>query len=487
VLEPGKLFDRYTIETFLGQGGMGEVYRAHDAKLDRRVALKIVQVDQRASESEQRLRLIREARAAAKLDHPNAVIIYDVGEHEGTPFIAMEMVDGKTLRALLQTRQAPVEQRVRWLIETARALAHAHDRGIVHRDVKPENVMVRPDGHLKVLDFGIARRLAAPVDPTGPTESPALTTLTTQGTLIGTTHYMSPEQIRGAPLDGRSDQFSWAVTGYELCAGKIPWKGEDALAIAASVLTDPIPALTDHGVPAHVERVLRRALSKAPEDRFTSMHEVATVLENAAAPDFRSFSTQQVSQILRRAVDLGERRRPGLSRDDLAQVAREVGVPDTAVDAALAELARPKAIAERRPRRRWSKLSPAARRRRQILRFKRHAAVYGVFCLFFIALDVFSGPGVWAMWPILGWGIGVALHAVSVWLRDDEPQTEEHEDADEITHGAELLLEATARRRVRVEAISSEPLPAADDELQKNEYEDEEEERPEKRRRRARS
>jgi eukaryotic-like serine/threonine-protein kinase len=479
VLEPGQTFDRYTIEAFLGRGGMGEVYRAYDAKLDRRVALKIVQVEARAAESDQHLRLIREARAAAKLDHPNAVTIHDVGELDGTPYIVMELVEGKTLRELLPAHQVPLEQKLRWLIEAARALAHAHDRGIVHRDVKPENVMVRPDQHVKVLDFGIARRLAAPVDPMGPTESLQLPTLTTAGTLIGTAAYMSPEQIRSAPLDGRSDQFSWAVTAYELLGGELPWKGEGTLSLAASVLTDPVPTLEDRGVPAHIERVIRQALAKDPADRYASMHDLAAALDNAPSPDLRSFSTEQVSRILRRAVDLGAQRRPGLSRDDLAQVAREVGVPAAAVDAAVAELARPARASSRRRR---NKLSPAARRRRATLRFKRHLAVYGVFCLFFIALDFLTGPGRWAYWPILGWGIAVALHAVRMWLPDEETHRELDEQAAEveraITHSAELLLDATARRRVRVEQVASEALPAPDAEPESEE--------PEKRRARAR-
>src|SRR6185295_3056594 len=206
MLRPGETFDRYTVDAVIGQGGMGSVYRAHDARLDRRVALKVIA--DAAGGTDARARFLREARAAAALDHPNVVSIFDVGELDGAPYIVMELVSGRTLRETVGDASVPVATRAGWLADVARALSAAHRRGLVHRDVKPENVMVRADGVVKVLDFGIARRAGGRVDPHGTTkapssESPALPTLTVEGVRMGTPLYMSPEQIRGEDLDGR--------------------------------------------------------------------------------------------------------------------------------------------------------------------------------------------------------------------------------------------------------------------------------------------
>jgi serine/threonine protein kinase len=157
MLKPGDTFERYTIDAAIGQGGMGCVYRAHDSRLDRRVALKVIS-EGAAARGDADARLLREARAAAALDHPNAVSIFDVGELDGSPYIVMELVSGRTLREAVGDASTPVATRAAWLGDVARALAAAHRRGLVHRDVKPENVMVRDDGVVKVLDFGIARR-----------------------------------------------------------------------------------------------------------------------------------------------------------------------------------------------------------------------------------------------------------------------------------------------------------------------------------------
>ncbi len=238
MLNPGDTFERYTIEALIGQGGMGCVYRAHDPRLGRRVALKVI--SEGFTSSDASARLVREARAAAALDHPNAVAIFDVGELAGAPYIVMELVEGRTLRRAVGDATAPIPTRVAQLADVARALAGAHKRGLIHRDIKPENVMVRDDGMVKVLDFGIARRAGGSVDPEGSTQAPALTTLTAEGLKLGTPVYMAPEQIRGDALDGRADQFAWGVLAYELLAGRLPWRGAgDALAVMASVLTDP--------------------------------------------------------------------------------------------------------------------------------------------------------------------------------------------------------------------------------------------------------
>ncbi len=287
MLAPGDSFDRYSIEELLGEGGMGKVYRAYDPRLHRRVALKVLtrredgstRSAQPPNSSDGAARMLREARAAAALDHPNAVSIFDVGEVDGTPFIAMELIEGRNLRSVIGA-PVPWDRRLRWLVDVARALGAAHKRGLVHRDIKPENVMVRDDDVVKVLDFGIARRPDAPVDPVGATQQGGLEALTGKGIVIGTPRYMSPEQMRGDALDGRSDQFAWGVLAYELLSGRSPWRGgDDSLAALAELLTrEPDPmGLTE--LPPLVERTVRRALAKSPEARFAKMEDVVRMLD----------------------------------------------------------------------------------------------------------------------------------------------------------------------------------------------------------------
>ncbi len=247
--------------------------------------------------------------------------IFDVGETDGTPYIVMELVDGQTLRGAVGQATVAQELKLGWLIDVARALAAAHRKGLVHRDVKPENVMVRSDGVVKVLDFGIARRAAGDVDPTAAT-SQALPTLTAEGSRLGTPLYMAPEQIRGDALDGRTDQFAWGTLAYELLSGRLPWRGgTDALAVAASILTeDPSEApLVAAGVPFRVKAVILRALSKRQADRFASMDEVVRALEAAArgeAPPAERSVPRRASPPRSRAA---LRRRPRARERDLAR------------------------------------------------------------------------------------------------------------------------------------------------------------------------
>jgi tetratricopeptide (TPR) repeat protein len=292
MLEPGQAFGRYVVEELVGEGGMGQVYRARDTVLHRRVALKLL-VDRHgdaAAWTEARARMVREARAAAALQHPNAVAIYDVGTEGDTPYIAMELVPGQSLRAYVGDAAVPWERKLRWLLDVAEALAAAHDEGLVHRDVKPENVVVRPDGRVKVLDFGIARRAA--ISPTSATSGgEATSTLTGGGTVLGTPRYMPPEQIAGRALDGRADQFAWGVTAYELLSGANPWPEKtDALATAAAILTEPAPALMTVApeLPLSVTQAIDRTLAKRPEDRFASMLELVAALDPDAAPHVSS-------------------------------------------------------------------------------------------------------------------------------------------------------------------------------------------------------
>jgi len=440
MLEPGTKFERYTIEAPLGQGGMGQVYRALDERLGRPVALKVL--SEHLASPGASARLLREARAAAALNHPNAVAVFDVGEHEGVPYIVMELVDGRTLREAIGDAPAPFTTRVGWLADAGRALAAAHEKGIVHRDVKPENVMIRNDGVVKVLDFGIARRDAIAVDPTAPTQASALPTLTLDGLKVGTPLYMAPEQIRGDAEDGRADQFSWGVVAYELLAGRLPWRGADALAAMASVLTDPVPrdALDAASVPRPVQDVVLRALSRRPEARFASMDDAVRALEAAARGDeapfgagpsvtaAQVFSTSDVSEVIghaleRQAQTLGSAK---LGFDDLLAVAAEVGIdPDSLREASRALRSRKQGA---------DPLAPELRRREAWLRsqrrnFLRHAGVYAIVNAALLVLGFVLLPFTpWWLWclPALGWGVGLAIHAL-VALTANEDDFAEHE------------------------------------------------------------
>jgi serine/threonine-protein kinase len=302
---PGDRVDRYEILELLGSGGMGEVYRARDRKLERLVALKVVRVDKGLG-TDGAARLLREARAAAALSHPNVLAIYDVGEVQepealrGLAYIAMELVVGKSLRAYIGDESVSMEQRISWMKDVARALGAAHEAGIVHRDVKPENVMVRFDGVVKVLDFGIARR-AAGIDAWSSTEGhilpthkggppaggAALATLTQSDAVVGTPLYMAPEQLKREPLDGRADQFAWGVVTYELLTGALPWiRTTDALAVAAEILTKTPRRVAESvgDVPDVVSDTIARTLGKEPAERFASMGDLLAGLEPRQLP-----------------------------------------------------------------------------------------------------------------------------------------------------------------------------------------------------------
>jgi serine/threonine-protein kinase len=288
-LQTGSRFDRYVIEALLGQGGMGRVYRARDEKLQRAVALKVLRVDHQPGGSgpdDGAERLLREARAAAGLEHANTIAIHDVGEFDGTPFIAMELVEGVSLRSMVGDASVSIETRVRYLVDVARALAAAHEHGIIHRDIKPENVIVRRDGVVKVLDFGIARPLHAPHDDMG-SWSTVVAKQTTESWakesgLVGTPRYMAPEQLRGEKLDARADQFAWGVMAHELLTGRSPWPDSGqvsltlVLAIVDDAAVDEAPLL--EACPRPVADVVLRTLSKPRSDRFRSMGDVVQAL-----------------------------------------------------------------------------------------------------------------------------------------------------------------------------------------------------------------
>jgi len=255
---------RYQLTERLGRGGMGEVWRARDPALRRDVAVKVLRRD--GSDKDETLRddfvqrFLREARAAASLKHPNVVAIHDIGVDE-EPYIVMEWVEGAPLRGFIGDTSVPVARRIEWLIEIARALAAAHELGLVHRDVKPDNVMITKDGHAKVLDFGIAKMLGASEDaPVSQKEAPE-SFRTQQGRIVGTPKYMAPEQLRGDAIDARVDQWAWACVAYELLTGSMPDRDE---------VPQPI-SLTMPEVPFDVAAAIVRARSFDPEKRFDTM------------------------------------------------------------------------------------------------------------------------------------------------------------------------------------------------------------------------
>jgi serine/threonine-protein kinase len=306
-LAVGDRVDRYVIEGLLGSGGMGEVYRARDVRLQRSVALKIVKSEPDAGsdatlDSAAVARVLREARAGAALRHTNVVAVFDAGAIEepeslrGTTFLAMELIAGTPLRRHIGDASVPMAQRLRWLEGIAEALSAAHDAGLIHRDVKPENVMIDEGGTAKVLDFGVAKRARAAIDPSATTESLGPTSIPTSSSAVGTPAYMSPEQLRNEPVDGRADQFAWGVTAYELLCGERPWttKGNVLELVSKLLSTPPVP-LSERcrEVPASVAAVVERALSRARDDRFATMAELLVALRpptgsgGRAAPDRR--------------------------------------------------------------------------------------------------------------------------------------------------------------------------------------------------------
>ncbi|MDE2503586.1 MAG: protein kinase, partial [Burkholderiales bacterium] len=265
---------RYEIVERIGRGGMATVYRAHDPSLQREVAIKFLH----ASLSEDidcRTRFLREARAAANLAHPNIVVVHDVGEIEGRPYMAMEMIDGAPLSDPLdQQKQFPVRDVVVMGLQLARALEYAHARGIVHRDIKPGNIMqLRDSKTIKVTDFGIAY-----VDD-------GANVATVVGAVMGTPQYMSPEQTRGEKLDGRSDLFSAGIVLYQMLAGARPFQGDSLVAVATRIANeDPVPLATRRpGLPASLRRVMDRCLAKSPAQRYQSGGELADALSKVLA------------------------------------------------------------------------------------------------------------------------------------------------------------------------------------------------------------
>src|SRR3954447_16899602 len=274
--------ERYQLEELVGTGGMSSVYRAHDTLLDRKVALKVLH-EQYTEDEEYVERFRREARSVAQLSHPNIVTVIDRGEADGRQFIVFEYVDGENLKGVVNSGGAlPVETAVMLAHQIARALAFAHEHGLVHRDVKPQNVLLNGDGSAKVTDFGIARSLDVQHG------------MTQTGTVLGTSDYIAPEQAQGQTVSAQTDVYSLGVVLYELLTGAVPFPGDNFVAVAMRQINEPPPSARERRpeVPPRLDAALRRAMAKDPGDRFPSMeafcNELAACLQELQrdyAPD----------------------------------------------------------------------------------------------------------------------------------------------------------------------------------------------------------
>ena len=276
----GQLIGHYRILEKIGSGGMGEVFRARDERLGRDVALKLIKPSSSNNPDHLR-RFEQEARAAAALNHPNILAIYDVGFEGENPYIVSELLEGKTLRIRLIEGPIPIRDATAYALQIVQGLIAAHERRIVHRDLKPENLFITNSGLIKILDFGVAK-LQAPLDDGRPVES--LTTVTKHGAVIGTVAYMSPEQLRAKPVDHRSDIFSFGAILYEMFAGSRAFSGETEVDTMTAVLREePVPAdLGQSTIPAGYQDVIRHCLEKEPENRFQSAKDLAFALQSLA-------------------------------------------------------------------------------------------------------------------------------------------------------------------------------------------------------------
>ncbi len=278
----------YEILAAIGAGGMGEVYRARDTKLGREVAIKVLPASL-TTDPDRLRRFELEARTAGALNHPNILAIYDLGTHNGAPFLVSELLEGETLRARLAEGPPPLRKALDYAVQIANGLAAAHEKGIVHRDLKPDNLFVTKGGRIKILDFGLAKladpQLSEKPGETAPTLTAPDAPQTHPGAVLGTVGYMSPEQVRGKPADHRSDIFSFGATLYEMVSGQRPFRGNSSVETMNAILKEDPPEIsaTNRNVPPALDRLIRRCLEKSPDERFQSAHDLAFALDALSA------------------------------------------------------------------------------------------------------------------------------------------------------------------------------------------------------------
>jgi TolB-like protein/Flp pilus assembly protein TadD len=308
-LAVGTRLGPYEIVAAVGAGGMGEVFRAKDTRLGRDVAIKVLPAEF-AEDPERLRRFEQEARAVAALNHPHILALYDVGTHKGAPYLVTELLEGESLRDRLNAGALPVRKAVELAVQIAQGLSAAHSKGIVHRDLKPGNVFVTPEGHVKLLDFGLAK-LAAPRSLAEAGQATTVVEATEAGTRLGTVGYMSPEQVRGQPVDQRSDIFSFGCVLYEMLVGRPPFKKDTAADTASAILhEDPAPLVgAEQAVAPALQEVVSRCLEKRAEERFSSAHDLALALRAVSGgvetPAPAQVAPAAVPSSRRRAIALG--------------------------------------------------------------------------------------------------------------------------------------------------------------------------------------
>jgi len=292
-LTSGTKLGPYDIESLIGAGGMGEVYRARDARLNRTVAIKVLPKSYSA-DADRLQRFMQEARAAAALNHPNILSIYDIGEEQGSPYIVSELLEGSSLREVLRGGPVATRKAIDYALQITRGLAAAHDKGIVHRDLKPDNIFITEDGRVKILDFGLAKLTRPEASEPGDTMTAAQVN-TEPGQVLGTAGYMAPEQVRGKATDHRADIFSFGSILYEMLSGKRAFRGETAADTMSAILKEEPEELSETGrsVPAALERIVRHCLEKNPAQRFQSAGDVGFALEALADASLSSKTSAQ--------------------------------------------------------------------------------------------------------------------------------------------------------------------------------------------------
>ncbi|MGA8223959.1 MAG: protein kinase [Candidatus Acidiferrales bacterium] len=305
MLAAGTKTGHYEILATLGAGGMGEVYRARDTRLGRDVALKILPASF-ARDGDRLRRFAQEAQSVAALNHPNILAVFDVGEHDGSPFLVSELLEGESLRALLDRGALPQRKTIEYGVQIAQGLAAAHEKGIVHRDLKPENIFITKDARIKILDFGLAKLAQLPGATVPPEHDITRTSShTAAGVVMGTASYMAPEQVRGLPADPRTDIFAFGAVLCEMLSGRSAFRRDTAAETMTAVLKEDPPELSaaTHPVSPALDRIIRRCLEKNPEQRFQSARDLSFALGALSGSD--ATATEKVAQHAPRKQPLG--------------------------------------------------------------------------------------------------------------------------------------------------------------------------------------